>query len=77
MSVHMTAARVKSLGYVKLYGTSASTLEAVAKSQKSLNTSNGLALLLVFHEMVEPMGFELTLDRPSIYCLCQLGYGSW
>lgn len=65
MSVHMTAARVKSLGYVKLNDTSASTLEAVAKSRKSLNTSNGLALLLVFHEMVGVEGFEPTFDAIS------------
>ena len=54
----MPAPRVKSLGYVKLNGTSASALEAVAKSRKSLNTSNGLALLLVFHEMAEGAGVE-------------------
>ena len=53
----MPAPRVKSLSYVKLNGTSASTLEAVAKSRKSLNTSNGLALLLVFHE-IQMVGME-------------------
>ena len=67
MSVHMTAARVKSLGYVKLNGTSASTLEAVAKSWKSLNTSNGLALLLVFHEMVGVVGLAPTRTKAPVY----------
>lgn len=63
----MTAARVKSLGYVKLNGTSASTLEAVAKSRKSLNTSNGLALLLVFHEMVGVVGLAPTRTKAPVY----------
>ena len=52
---NMQAPGVKSLGYVKLNGTSASAFEVVAKSWKSLNTSNGLALLLVFREISEPL----------------------
>ena len=47
----MQALGVKSLGCVRLDGTSASALEAVAKSWKLPNASNGLALLLVFHEI--------------------------
>lgn len=58
----MQALGVKSLGYVRLDGTSASALEAVAKSWKSPNASSGLALLLVFREMVREVRFELTYN---------------
>ena len=59
----MQALGVKSLGCVRLDGTSASALEAVAKSQKSPNASSGLALLSVFHEMVGAVRFELTTNN--------------
>ena len=63
----MLAPRVKFLGYVRLNGTSARSLEAVAKRDKSPNTSNELALLLVFHE-IGPSGWSCT----NVYGLIRL-----